>query len=86
MELLAWPSLTLQEEKRVRDFLGQLRICELTLSIRTRAVQLRRQEHLRLPDAVVCATAMEFAVPLWTNDMSLAKVPGLVCRSVNLSP
>ncbi len=37
---LAWPSLTVQEEQRVRDFLGQLLICELTPSIRARAVRL----------------------------------------------
>jgi predicted nucleic acid-binding protein len=84
MELLAWPSLTTEEEKKVRQFLGQLVICELTPSIRARAVQLRRQHHLKLPDAVVCATAMEFGVELWTNDTMLAKVPGLACRAVNL--
>lgn len=84
MELLAWPSLTRQEEKTVRDFLGQLLICELTLSIRARAVRLRREQQLKLPDAVVCATAMEFGVDLWTNDLALAKVPGLICHSVNL--
>ena len=59
MELLAWPSLTTQEEKRVREFLGQLAICELTPSIRARAVQLRREQHLKLPVAIVCATAMD---------------------------
>jgi predicted nucleic acid-binding protein len=85
MELLSWPSLTGEEEKTVRDFLGQLVVCELTPSIRARAVQLRREQHLKLPDAVVCATAMEFRVDLWTNDTALAKVPGLICRSVSLS-
>ena len=85
MELLSWPSLTKQEEKAVRDFLGQLVICELTPAIRARAVQLRRERHLKLPDAVVCATAMEFSVELWTNDAALAKVPGLICHSVSLS-
>jgi predicted nucleic acid-binding protein len=84
MELLAWPSLTVEEEKRVREFLEQLVVCELTPPIRTKAVQLRRAQHLRLPDAVVCATAMELGVELWTNDTALAKVPGLICRSVNL--
>ncbi|PYK40530.1 MAG: PIN domain nuclease [Verrucomicrobia bacterium] len=84
MELLAWPSLTTEEEKKVRQFLGQLVICELTPTIRARAVQLRREQHLKLPDAVVCATAMEFGVELWTNDTTLAKVPGLACRAVNL--
>ncbi len=85
MELLAWPSLTIEEEKKVREFLGQVVICELTPSIRRRAVQLRKEQHLKPPDAVVCATAMEFGVELWTNDTSLAKVPGLNCRAVNVT-
>jgi predicted nucleic acid-binding protein len=84
MELLAWPSLTTKEEEKVREFLRQLVICELTPSIRTRAVQLRREQRLRLPDAIVCATAMDFAVELWTNDTNLAKVPGLTCRTAKL--
>jgi predicted nucleic acid-binding protein len=84
MELLAWPSLTSQEEKRVCEFLGQLAICELTPSIRERAIQLRRDQHVKLPDAIVCATAIEFGVELWTNDTTLARVPGLSCRDVNL--
>ncbi len=85
MELFAWPSLTSEEEKKVREFLGQVAICELTPSIRARAVQLRKEQHLKLPDAIVCATAMEFGVELWTNDTTIAKVPGLTCRSARLS-
>jgi len=85
MELLAWPSLTEQEEKRVREFLKAVAVCELTASIRGRAVELRKRQHLKLPDAVVCATAMEFDVELWTNDAGLARVPGLRCRSVSVS-
>jgi hypothetical protein len=30
MELLAWPSLTSQEEKKVREFLEHVTVCELT--------------------------------------------------------
>jgi predicted nucleic acid-binding protein len=85
MELLAWPSLTAEEEKRVREFLAQLVVCELTPSIRARAVELRKEHHLKLPDAVVCATALEFGVELWTNDTTLAKVPGLTSRAVKLT-
>ena len=85
MELLAWPSLTEQEENKVREFLNAVTICELTAPIRARAIELRKLKHLKLPDAVVCATAMEFGVELWTNDGGLAKVPGLRCRSVTLS-
>ena len=85
MELLSWPSLTATEEKSVREFLSQVVICELTPSIRTRAVQLRREQRLKLPDAIVCATAIDFGVDLWTNDMNLANVPGLNCRSVEIT-
>jgi predicted nucleic acid-binding protein len=85
MELLAWPSLTEHEEKKVRKFLSAVTICELTALIRARAVELRKLHHLKLPDAVVCATAMEFGVELWTNDAELARVPGLHSRSVSLS-
>ena len=86
MELLAWPSLTAEEEEKVHGFLEQLTVCELTPSIRGLAVKLRREQHLKLPDAVVCATALEFGVELWTNDKALVKVPGLTCRSVTLAP
>ncbi len=84
MELLAWPSLTPSEEAKVRAFLEQLAICELSASIRERAVILRREQNLKLPDAVVCATALEFNVELWTNDKTLTKVPGLTCRAMSL--
>jgi hypothetical protein len=60
-------------------------ICELTPAIRQKAVQIRREHHLKLPDAIVCATAMDFGVELWTNDTNLAKVPGVTCRSVKLT-
>ncbi len=86
MELLAWPSLTREEEERIRKFLKQLIVCELTPPIRARAVTLRKEQHLKLPDAVVCATSMEFGTALWTNDQALARVPGLNCRSVILIP
>jgi predicted nucleic acid-binding protein len=86
MELLAWPSLNAAEEEKVRAFLTTLTICELTASIRARAVALRRAERLKLPDAIIVATAQEFGVELWSNDDRLAKVPSLICRTVSLLP
>jgi hypothetical protein len=85
MELLSWPSLTKEEEARVNAFLSTVTLCDLTPVIRTRAVRLRREERLKLPDAIVCATALEHDTELWTNDARLAKVSGLVCRSVSLA-
>jgi predicted nucleic acid-binding protein len=85
MELLSWPSLTAEEENRVNAFLSRVTVCDLTPRIRMQAVRLRRDERLKLPDAIICATALEHGVELWTNDARLAKVSGLACRSVSLS-
>jgi predicted nucleic acid-binding protein len=76
MELLAWPTLTDEEEKKVRAFLASVTVCELTPAIRARAVSLRRVERIKLPDAIVCATAMEHGAELWTNDTRLARMQG----------
>ena len=86
MELLSWPSLTAKEETRVNAFLSSVTICDLSPAIRMRAVRLRRGERLRLPDAIVCATALEIGVELWTNDARLGNISGLACRSVSLVP
>ena len=86
MELLAWPSLTPKEEDRVNGFLQTVVLCELTPAIRQQAVRLRREQGLKLPDAIVCATALERQTDLWTNDQRLFNVPGLKCRQVTLQP
>ena len=84
MEMLAWPSLTTPEEVKVRAFLATLTIYDLTPAIRATAVRLRRAERLKLPDAIICATAIEHGAELWTNDERLQRVPGLVCRQVKV--
>jgi predicted nucleic acid-binding protein len=85
MELLSWPSLTAEEETRVNAFLSSVTVCDFTAAVRLRAVRLCRDERLKLPDAIVCATALEHGVELWTNDIRLAKVAGLVCHPVSLT-
>jgi predicted nucleic acid-binding protein len=84
MELLAYPTLTAEEGNHVRQFITNLTLCELSPAIRLRAVALRRAERLKLPDAIICATAIECGVELWTNDTRLSKVVGLRCRNVRL--
>ncbi len=86
MELLAWPSLTDEETVKVRAFLDNVTLCDLTAPIRTRAVALRRAHRLKLPDALICATAMEHQTELWTNDSQRPRITGLRCRNVELLP
>lgn len=48
---------TEEEAAAARAFLNALRLVELDGAIAARAVQLRREKRLKLPDAVILATA-----------------------------
>ena len=84
MELLSFPTLTPSEEGAIRQFLASLKLAELSAEVRGIAIQLRRSQRLKLPDAIVAATAIELGAELITNDGRLAKTPGLRTRSVEL--
>ncbi|MBC7773155.1 MAG: type II toxin-antitoxin system VapC family toxin [Pyrinomonadaceae bacterium] len=86
MELFSHPDLTEMDEAAIRAFLPAVRLIELTPAIRAIAVRLRRQHRLKLPDAIIAATASEAGTELITNDLKLASVPGIRTRSLPLRP
>ena len=85
MELLSYPSLDNESEKQIREFLNDVAVIGLTQEIVEYAVQLRRREKLRLPDAIVAATALVFNAELLTNDEKLHQVSGLRIRRLKIA-
>lgn len=71
LELLAYPSLASSEEQRIREFLADVPITDLTQSVKRHAVSLRKRFGLKLPDAIVAATALALEATLLTNDQRL---------------
>lgn len=57
MEVLSGARTTADEQLR-REFLGHFRVVPLTATIAEEAVRLRRSERVKLPDAIVWATAV----------------------------
>lgn len=84
MELLSFPQLSDSEEQRIRAFLQQLQLVQLTEAVRTSAIRLRRQHGLKLPDAIIAATSFASDATLLTNDLRLVNLPSLQTRSMNL--
>jgi predicted nucleic acid-binding protein len=73
MELLAWDGLTSNDEKQARNFLDLLvKIIPLSYPIENEAILLRRKARLKLPDAIVAATAVVSDAVLVTNDKAVA--------------
>ncbi len=84
MELLSYPALDTQTEQKIRDFLAQLTLINLDEPIKTKAIQLRRQHTLKLPDAIIAATALTLNVPLLSNDLRLNRISDLECRQLKM--
>ena len=85
IELLSFPGLTAENETAIQRMLAQeVEIMPLNDPIAERTISLRRAHRLKLPDAVIVATALELGYELMTNDAALAKVPGLRWRPVTL--
>lgn len=84
MELLSYPSLDAAEEERVREFLTEIALIELTQEVKEAAIRIRRQHALKLPDAIISATALTLEAELATSDRDLLRIPELACRRLQL--
>ncbi len=84
MELLSHPSLEMRHEMQIQEFLNKVAIVGLSSEIKKTAIELRRAHKLKLPDAIVVATAIAINAELLTNDRKLQSVPGLMVRALPL--
>jgi predicted nucleic acid-binding protein len=85
IELLSYPALAPDDEAAARGFLDAVARHPLTDSIRDRTIALRRQHRLKLPDALIAATALDTGATLLSNDQQLLVVPSLMVQAVELA-
>lgn len=84
MELLSYPLLKSEEEAEVHDFLSDVTLVDLNREIKQSAIALRRQYRLKLPDAIVAATAQHLNAELFTNDLKMLGIPLLSAKALVL--
>lgn len=77
MEMLSFPGITDEEERKIRIFLGFCEQLQIGESIREKTIMLRRIYKIKLPDAIIAATAMVHGLPLITADVGFKKIEGL---------
>jgi predicted nucleic acid-binding protein len=77
IEVLSFP-MTADERQQAEDLLDQFDEAPLQEAIVQRTILVRQQHRIRLPDAVIAATALERGVPLVTrNGRDFQGIPGL---------
>ena len=77
MELLSFPGLTAEEEKSIRKFLSLCEILQIDELIREETIRIRRKHKVKLPDAIIGATAMTQELTLITADTGFLRIEDL---------
>jgi len=74
MELLSKKGITLAQDKVIRDMLATCLRAVHTQEITELTISLRRKYSLKLPDAIIAATAASLSVPVLTADKAFGVI------------
>lgn len=74
MELLGFPNISSDEELLIADRLLKFTYLPISHEVENLAIALRRERKLKLPDALIAATAIHHDLELLTLDQALQKV------------
>lgn len=84
IELLSYSSLSLEEETQIIDFLNKITVVSIDSNIKNLTIALRKKYKLRLPDAIIVATAKSLNATLFTNDVKLANLTQINTQNVQI--
>lgn len=80
METLSYP-FSADEEQIVRAFLHELRLIEISSAVMELSVEIRRTKKMKLPDAIIAASAIHHDLILVTRNIKDFK--GTVIRTLD---
>jgi predicted nucleic acid-binding protein len=70
MELLAWPNATREQITLLEDFVNSSFVLNLEEDVILKGIEIRKQYKLKLPDAIIAATAAVFDLTLLSRNLS----------------
>ena len=77
IELLSFPGITSSEEQQIRSFIKDCTVLFLTENVKNKTIALRRSYKIKLPDAIIAATAIENNLQLITADKGFKQIAEL---------
>lgn len=84
MEMLSFSSLSKAEEVRIQQFLNQVNVMGVGEDVKNATITLRKKYRLKLPDAIICATAFSVNAVLLSNDIQLSRVTEISVDAVQI--
>lgn len=78
IELLCWNTATENDLKVLNEFIGDCFVIELEQTIKLKTVEIRKVYSIKLPDAIIAATAIVYRLILVTrNEKDFTQIKGL---------
>ena len=70
IELLCWKTATPNDIQILKNFISDATVIELERSIKYKTVDIRKAHRIKLPDAIIAATAFVYDLTLITRNVS----------------
>jgi predicted nucleic acid-binding protein len=77
IELLGWPKISNEEKLFFKKLIMDCKLIELMPDIRTKTIELKQEYRLKVPDAIIAATALYLDLPLLSYDSGFEKIKQL---------
>jgi predicted nucleic acid-binding protein len=84
IELLSYLNLSADEETQIIEFLNKIIVVSIDSNIKNLTIAFRKQYKLKLPDAIIAATAKSLNATLFTNDVKLANLTEINTQTVQV--
>ncbi|MDQ7084911.1 MAG: type II toxin-antitoxin system VapC family toxin [Sulfurovum sp.] len=84
IELFSYAKLTFKERNTIKNLLSYLEICNISQEIKDMTIQIRKEYGIKLPDSIICATALSNNATLISNDKQLSKIIDLKVLSLEM--
>jgi len=85
MEALGKYNISTLEKQIIGGFLNRCHIIEMNSRIKSLAIEIKQQTRIKLPDAIVAATAIENKLLLVTADKDFERISNLNLLLMNIA-
>ena len=74
LELLSFPGISEKEINKIKSFIDECIIIEMSSTIKEYTIKLRKKHKLKLPDSIIAASSLYINVPFVTADNDFKKI------------
>ncbi|QXV65357.1 type II toxin-antitoxin system VapC family toxin [Mucilaginibacter sp. 21P] len=77
IEVLSFSGLSVTDKDLLRDFLSKCHMVDIEPAIKELTIEIRAKTKIKLPDAIIAATAIYYDLPLFTMDKGFKRLDDL---------